>query len=75
MICDFGGLGECGRKRFRVGLQPEAVIFTIRIPAELSKGRRGFLAINTDVTSAAALTGKGAQVDIVYARLRAANGV
>ncbi len=69
--CDFGELGECGRKRFRVGLQPEAVVFSIQISPDIQDGQRAFLAINTDVTSAAALSGKGAKIDIIYARLRA----
>ncbi|MCP4071368.1 MAG: hypothetical protein GY742_06460 [Hyphomicrobiales bacterium] len=69
--CDFGELGECGRKRFRVGLQPEAVVFSIQISPDFQDGQRAFLAINTDVTSAAALSGKGAKIDIIYARLRA----
>jgi len=68
--CQFGDLGECGRKRFRIGLQPEAVVFSIQISADYREGQRAFLAINTDVTSAAALSGKGAQIDIIYARIR-----
>ena len=73
VVCDFGALGECGRKRFRVGLQPEAVVFSILISADLIEGQRAFLAINTDVTSAAAITGKGAKIDIIYARIRPSN--
>jgi len=72
--CDFGELGECGRKRFRIGLQPEAVIFSIQISADYKEGQRAFLAINTDVTSAAALSGNGAKIDILYARIRTSNG-
>ena len=68
--CDFGDLGDCGRKRFRIGLQPEAVIFSIEISGDLKEGQRAFLAINTDVTSSAAISGKGAKIDIVYARIR-----
>lgn len=68
--CDFGDLGDCGRKRFRIGLQPEAVIFSIEISGDLQEGQRAFLAINTDVTSSAAISGKGAKIDIVYARIR-----
>ena len=67
VICQFGQLGECGRKRFRVGLQPEAVIFSIQIAATVKKGQRAYLAINTDVTSAAPLSGKGSKIDIIYA--------
>lgn len=68
--CEFGDLGQCSRKRFRVGLQPEAIVFSIAISSEYQEGKKAYLAINTDVTSASAITGKGAQVDIIYARLR-----
>lgn len=74
VTCSFGSLGECGRKRFRIGLQPEAVIFSIQISKDYQEGQRAFLAINTDVTSAAAISGKGAQIDIVYARIKTNNG-
>jgi len=73
IFCDFGDLGECGRKRFRIGLQPEAVVFSILIAENVNEDQKAFLAINTDVTSAAALSGKGSQVDIIYARLKVAN--
>ncbi len=72
VTCKFGALGECGRKRFRIGLQPEAVVFTIQISADYVEGQKAYLAINTDVTSAAAQSGKGAKIDIIYARVRVA---
>ena len=68
--CDFGTLGKCGRKRFRIGLQPEAVIFSIQISGDYVEGQKVRLALNTDVTSAAAQTGKGAKIDIIYARIK-----
>ncbi|MCF6322460.1 MAG: hypothetical protein L3J32_11930 [Rhizobiaceae bacterium] len=74
VTCDFGELGECGRKRFRIGLQPEAVVFSIQISGDYQEGQRAFLAINTDVTSAAALSGNGAKIDILYARIKTGNG-
>ncbi len=70
IACHFGNLGECGRKRFRIGLQPEAVIFSILISPDYKDGQTASLAINTDVTSAAAQSGKGAAIDIIYARIR-----
>ena len=73
IFCDFGELGECGRKRFRIGLQPEAVVFSILISEDVGENQNAFLAINTDVTSAAALSGRGSQIDIIYARLKVAN--
>ena len=72
VTCQFGALGECGRKRFRIGLQPEAVVFTIQISADYVEGQKAYLAINTDVTSSAAQSGKGAKIDIIYARVRVA---
>ncbi len=72
IFCDFGELGECGRKRFRIGLQPEAVVFSILISEDVKEDQNAFLAINTDVTSAAALSGRGSQIDIIYARLKVA---
>ena len=72
VTCQFGSLGECGRKRFRIGLQPEAVVFTIQISADYVEGQKAYLAINTDVTSSAVQSGKGAKIDIIYARIRVA---
>ena len=69
--CQFGILGECGRKRFRIGLQPEAVVFSIQMREGEISGSEAYLAINTDITGTAEITGRGDVMDIVYARLRA----
>ena len=69
--CDFGALGSCGRKRFRVGLQPEASIFAFEMGNVSDPGQNAYIAINTDTTDNASTTGKGDVIDIVYARLRA----
>lgn len=68
--CDFDGQDACGRKRFRLGLQPEAIVFTIEIPQKLSGGGKAYLTVNTDVTSTASSNGEGDAIDIAYARLR-----
>ena len=68
--CMFGELGKCGRKRFRVGLQPEAVVFSADLNRIDTTGVNAYLAINTDITSTSETTGLGDLVDIVYARVR-----
>lgn len=71
--CQFGQLGSCGRKRFRVGLQPEASIFAFDLGEVTDPDLRAYIAISTDTTAVAATTGRGDVIDIVYARLRANN--
>lgn len=68
--CDFDGQDACGRKRFRVGLQPEAIVFTVSFPQTLAQGGKAYLTLNTDVTSTATQSLEGDPVDIGYARLR-----
>jgi len=68
--CDLGELGSCGRKRFRVGLQPEAVVFSIDLKNSSNFEGPAYLAINTDIASSANLSGQGDVLDIVSARLR-----
>ncbi|PCI05900.1 MAG: hypothetical protein COB78_04815 [Hyphomicrobiales bacterium] len=67
--CMFGEIGSCGRKRFRVGLQPEAVVFSIDVKGE-NLGEKAYLAIRTDIASSANLSGRGDVLDIISARLR-----
>ncbi|MFK5977576.1 MAG: hypothetical protein QM488_01650 [Rhizobiaceae bacterium] len=67
--CMFGDIGSCGRKRFRVGLQPEAVVFSIDVKGE-NLNERAYLAIRTDIASSANLSGRGDILDIISARLR-----
>ncbi len=71
--CQFGALGNCGRKRFRVGLQPEASIFAFDLGEVVDPEMKAYIAISTDTAAVAATTGKGDVIDIVYARLRANN--
>lgn len=68
--CLFDDQDSCGRKRFLVGSQPEAILFKLDIPQSLSQGGKAFLTLNTDVTSNSSVTGGGDVIDVVYARLR-----
>lgn len=72
VACKLGELGSCGRKRFRVGLQPEAAVFSIDTKAGPGKSDTAHLAISTDATGSAEVTGRGDAVDIIYVRLRLA---
>jgi len=67
--CVFAGADICGRKRFTVGIQPEAVVFTIDVPEGLDDRDEAHLTISTDIV-ADPETGEGDPVDIEYARLR-----
>jgi len=69
--CRFEGAGDCGRKRFRIGLQPEASVFAANIGNVTNANQGMYLAFNTDTTSSAAVTGKGDVIDIAYVRVRA----
>ena len=68
--CSIGQDDACGRKRFRVGLQPEAIVFTMNMPADLDNDSDPHFGISTDISSSAAITGQGDSIDILYARLR-----
>jgi len=68
--CDIAGDSVCGRKRFRVGLQPELIVFALDLKAGIQSDARAFLALNTDITNAADTSGKGDAIDINFVRLR-----
>ena len=68
--CDIGGDSVCGRKRFRVGLQPERILFSLDLTDGISTDERAYLAINTDITNAAETTRSGDEIDIIHVRLR-----
>lgn len=70
--CQFGEGVGCGRKRFHVGVQPEASIFAFTIDRNQNTARDMHIAINTDITDNAEITGEGDVLDIVYLRLRTA---
>ncbi len=68
--CQFGSQIGCGRKRFRVGVQPEASIFAFTMERSRDINSDAFIAISTDITDNASITGEGDILDIVYVRLR-----
>ena len=55
---------------FLLGLQPEASVFAIRKDAISDPPGDLYLAINTDITNNAAITGEGDVLDIAYIRIR-----
>ena len=67
--CEFGGLTECGRKRFLAGSQPNASVFAFQMDTVSDINQDMFLTLSTDTTSEAAVTGRGDTLDIVYVRL------
>lgn len=72
--CFIDGASACGRKRFRLGLQPEKIVFALDVPSSLTDASQAYLAINTDVTNAANATGAGDPLDIIYVRMRLTDG-
>lgn len=68
--CDFAGDSICGRKRFRVGTQPERIVFALDLSAGVKQGERAYVAINTDITNDADSSGNGDAIDVIYVRLR-----
>ena len=68
--CSVDGESVCGRKRFRVGQQPERIVFSMDLKNINDAGARAFLALNTDITTEADSSGKGDIIDLIYARLR-----
>lgn len=68
--CQFADAGSCGRKRFRIGLQPEASVFAANVGNITNPDQGLYFAINTDITSGAEVTGKGDVIDIAYVRIR-----
>lgn len=70
--CLFGQGVGCGRKRFHVGVQPEVSIFAFTLDENRPQAEDAFIAINTDITHSADVTGEGDVLDIVFVRLRTA---
>jgi hypothetical protein len=63
--CNFGELGDCGRKRYVVGYERADYLFEIDFPAK-QPGAGGTIAINSD------FAGKGRAVDIYEIRVAVA---
>ncbi len=65
VYCEFGKMGNCGRKRFTAGDRVEAQIFDVILNnVELGQDEDAYLSFNTDVG------GNGRAVDIYVIRLR-----
>lgn len=64
--CSLGELGDCGRKRYAVGVNAEEFLFEIDLPS-VEPGAGGTIAINPDVE------GRGRAVDIIAIRVTPAS--
>jgi hypothetical protein len=62
--CDFGELGDCGRKRYAVGRERNEFLFDVRFP-DKHPGAAGAIAINSDFDK------QGKSVDIYEIRVSA----
>lgn len=60
--CDFGELGDCGRKRYAVGYERGEYLFDVSLPAN-QPGAAGSIAINSDFAN------EGKAVDIYEIRV------
>lgn len=65
--CDFGNLGDCGRKRFDVSDASKEYLVQTQFPAGKVSGDGGVIKINSDVSQS------GKSVDIISIRVRVAN--
>ena len=65
LFCEFSEMGNCGRKRFTAGRNPEPFIFDVLVNnVLLPSGEDGYLSINTD------FIGKGRPLDLYSIRVR-----
>lgn len=62
--CNFGEMGDCGRKRYGVGHERNEYLFDVQFPAN-RPGSAGTIAINSD------LEGQGKSIDIYEIRVSA----
>ncbi len=65
IFCEFGAMGSCGRKRFKVGKKAEPFIFDVLAnDADLPENQDAYLSITTD------LSGNGKAIDLYSVRVR-----
>lgn len=64
--CNFGGLGDCGRKRYDVTDSQNDFLFDLTFPASQKAGSAGTISINSD------LSGAGKAVEIYAIRVTTA---
>lgn len=60
--CDFGEMGDCGRKRYAVGYERGEYLFDVQLPAQ-RPGAGGSIAVNSDFSN------EGKAVDIYEIRV------
>jgi hypothetical protein len=65
--CDFGALGECGRKRFDISDASKEYLVQMQFPADKKPVAGGVIKINSDVSQS------GKSVDIISIRVQVAN--
>jgi hypothetical protein len=65
--CDFGNLGDCGRKRFDISDASKEYLVQMQFPAGKEPGGGGAIKINSDVSQS------GKPVDIISIRVQIAN--
>jgi hypothetical protein len=65
--CDFGNLGDCGRKRFDISDASKEYLVQTQFPADKKPAAGGVIKINSDVSQS------GKSVDIISIRVQVAN--
>lgn len=65
--CDFGNLGDCGRKRFDITDASKEYLVQTQFPADKKPAAAGVIKINSDVSQS------GKSVDIISIRVQVAN--
>ncbi|MBO6637038.1 MAG: hypothetical protein JJ920_08930 [Roseitalea sp.] len=68
VTCDFGPLGDCGRRRFDVGQSATEFLFHVDLPDGAAPSEPGFLILRTDIEA------DGRAINLLSARVRAEPG-
>jgi len=68
VTCDFGPLGDCGRRRFDVGQSEAEFLFHVDLPAGAAPSEPGFLILQSDIVA------DGRAINLLSARIRADPG-
>lgn len=68
VTCDFGPLGDCGRRRFDVGQSEAEFLFHVDLPAGAAPSEPGFLILQSDIEA------DGRAINLLSARIRADPG-
>ncbi len=67
MKCDFGGMGDCGRRRFNAESQATDALIEVDFTRAMAPSSGGTISINSDVE------GNGRAVELFGIRIRPAN--